>query len=676
MSIIVNYSTAKLISGDRMTNRSIIKVISLRMFLRSKILRMNVMSDLNSKEAIEKLNNLSRLFIQLNTLKIVIHVDYPPDPRFAPLIERVINISKDTLYKVKLIFEGNEEIVQDISKFLYPLRYCTKLHSVKLIGDKRMNCMIQLSGISWITKAERLKKLWVTYFIIVGNIKELIAINQIKQVYFDMNDLSEYKEQEFVQTIDALSHSEFNSLTLDVFSYYGPPPYISYLKLVEGSFLLQYEITSSVIQQLPLPIDRVCQALAKNRTLQMITIYNDQALKFENFEKPIFHCLESHLVISTIKLRKCNMLPVTCPPKLKHFHASSCEIVGGIFVRPPYNLESLIIENGIFNLFPFFNYNPEEDELGSRFENLKYLKIKNNYLPAMLPGEFIEAGCKYLFDMHKITHVIITNNFIQFTPRLDLPKLISLIFIKAIQWTFAIYFPPINLNLGFNICFDTTEKNIPYVSKEFSNELIANPTLFSEPLFIYLKVMKNKVIKLLFEINQKVKLLNPYLLLIYSKLERFGIVGRNIDYSRKYERYFTDKTFVTLLSQGLEENQTLKSLIFQWTIQDQEIIIILLGGMRKMVNLLNFELYLSSDYGIFQAILLFITKNRSLVRSKLIFSDDAICMRNIIDKGIISLLLKIRSQLFLCFPQCSLFNTQFHIEERNPAIHFLKEKNK
>ena len=675
MSIMVKYPTAKLLPGG-MTNQTIRKVMSLKKFLRSKILRMNVISDLYCEEAVEKLKNLSRLFIQLNTLKLVIHVDYPPDPRFAPLIEKVINISKDTLCKVKLKFEGNEEVILDISEFLYPLRYCTKLHSIKLIGDNRMNCMIQFPGISWIAKTERLKKLWVTYFIMAGNIQELRTINQVNNVYFDMNDLSEYKEQEFVQLIDALSHSEFDSLTLDFFSYYGPPPYLSYLKLIKDSLLLQYEITSSIIQQLPLSIDRVCQVLANNRTLQMIYIYNDQALKFENFEKPIFHCLESHLVISTIKLRKSNLLPVTCPPKLKHFHASYCEIVGGIFVRHPFHLESLIVENGIFNLFPFFNYRPEEDEYESRFENLKCMKIKNNYLPAMLYSESIVEGLNYLFDMQNITHVSITNNFIQFTPRLDMPKLISFIFIKAIQWTFTVYFPPINLNLGFNVSFGTTEKNIPYVSQEFSNELTSSPNLFSEPLFIYIKVMKNTVTKILFDINKKIKLLNPYLLLRYSKLDRFGIVGRNIDYSRKYERYFTDKTFVTLLSQGLEENKTLKSLIFQWTIQDQEIIIILLRGMRKMVNLLNFELYLSSDYGIFQAILLFITKNRSLVRSKLIFSDDAICMRNIIDEGIISLLLKIRSQLFLCFPQCSLFNTQFHIEERNPAIHFLKEKNK
>ena len=72
-----------------------------------------------------------------------------------------------------------------------------------------------------------------------------------------------------------------------------------------------------------------------------------------------------------------------------------------------------------------------------------------------------------------------------------------------------------------------------------------------------------------------------------------------------------------------------------------------------------------------RTILKFIQKNRSLLKTRLIFNDDGIFMKNIINEEIIKLFMEIRTDLSIYFPYCTQFNEDYHIEERNPAVHFI-----
>ena len=203
---------------------------------------------MNNEEAIEQLNNICFLKIELESLNLTIGINNPPDPRFPSLMTKIFKSSSSSLKSVELYFEGNQELEQDVSQLLYPLQYCHNLRYLKLIGDAEMNIIYQFDVYDYIGYLPKLYELIVIHFYVDGEVTVGDLFKSVRKMHFDMNENARYKEAPFVKFMEMVREREpFETMYVDEYTYEGTNPYLCFLTLIEASKLLQFEITSSII---------------------------------------------------------------------------------------------------------------------------------------------------------------------------------------------------------------------------------------------------------------------------------------------------------------------------------------------------------------------------------------------------------------------------------------------
>ena len=663
MDKIITYPT--LSKGNIFTNGRK-KIQNMRGFIGRKIKPLEFMGSLEHEETIIKLVNICHLGLKVSKIRLIICLDNPPNPGLAPLLEKVLKISKNTLQNLEYYFEGNNELEQDATDFLLPLIKCNVLENVKLVGDSQLNVTVSTDGFASMGRAPRIQSCHVVYFYINGKIIGLqdARYSSIQSIYYNNNETPDYNEKDFDMAMISLCKREkpFKSIHFDLFSYAGSPTYISYLRMVESSKLLEFEISSKVITAPALPVGRICEALSKNKTLEKVVFNNDGKLPFNEFEKPLFECLMSHLNLKTLELSNSNVKPLICPPKIRSFITSNCYIYGDLFIRPPRDLESLIIGNGLLNFNTYMRI-VESEELN----NIKYIKVKNNYILPLYEN-IVERTSRRMNGLPMLEESIFIGNECQNNPRIDISGIHMSITNSACLKHMNSYFPVININQGLNLLFNTK------TPIKFANEELINRQE-DQRFFFCFKIVNRKLIQLSIEMCFLTHMVNPYLLLKYSTLEGFKIFSAKEMLLLRYYGYFDNLVFIQLLCQGMKENVTLRKLVFRWPIKDNYLIKLLLTAILEINRLKRFELQTYSDLENFTTLLDFlVVAGNRMHKVKLVLIEGEFYTeeRKEITEMMITKMLNIRCETYLYFPNCEKFNQKYRIEYLNPAIKFLQ----
>ena len=648
------------------------KILQLRGFLRKEI-RIDYRGFLNNKHSMRKLKNICKLSLPLYSIRIKIRVDNPPDPRLLPIYKDVINLSKDTLRRIDIQFEGNNELEQDVSEYLIPLQYCTNLRVIKLVGDPEMNTMISVEAFALASKSQRLIKGSAIQFYIIGRVNTIKALGDstLSSIYCEQNEISDFRESYFDEAITYImerrTHMPFRKFHFDLLSYAGLPANLSFLKLIEGSALLKYEINSKIIQGGVLDIGKVCDALSKNTSLLTIIINNDDNMSFDQFEVPLFQCLQSHVRVKTIKLCNSRVKPIICPPNLTKFSTVACNISEEIFVRPPRFLEEINMENGILNIHSIFQL----VELEECENQLKVINLTKNQGLAVFGQNAFNRWMARLSQLNKLETFITVNNNFADDPIIDL-FLATRVAFKAENLDHVLVDGPFsNVNNGFRLLFlHTLNSVIEFVSPEYELTNFRSAA-FPRAFYIHFKMIHRNLVGLSFEMNERLQFINPYTLIKYSKLYKFGVVASKDIFMSNHYGYFNNYIFMERLVQGLKESSHLKKLVFQWPIIDHRLLCLLLEGM---LNVKTFELFVYFDIKNIKTILEHLVSNKSIYKAKLVM-NGGVC--NILEykadcAKIVQMLLMIRCRTFLYFPNCAKLNALYNIQELNPAIQFIE----